>query len=119
PSEPQLKVVRADLPLADVQALIASSLDKQRVQLNIEPGPDLHVSIDTSLIKQVLINLVRNATESIEGAGTVTLRVRASQANLRGQPQPVAILEVSDTGKGMPPEVEQRLFDPFFTTKPE
>jgi two-component system NtrC family sensor kinase len=70
-----------------------------------------------SLIKQVLINLVRNAAEAIGREGTVTLRARDAQMNLNGHFQEVAILEVADTGKGIPPGVEKRLFDPFFSTK--
>ncbi|HTD85470.1 MAG TPA: ATP-binding protein, partial [Candidatus Binatia bacterium] len=64
-----------------------------------------------------VINLVRNATEAMENGGNVTLRVRKARAALNGHPQEVAVLEVADNGKGIPPEVEERLFDPFFTTK--
>ncbi len=117
PSEPQLKVVRADAPLRDVFTLMGRTLESGRVQLAIEAGPELHVSIDAALIEQVLINLVRNAAEAIEGQGRVTLRVRASHAEIHGRSSSVAVLEVTDTGKGIPPEVEKRLFDPFFTTK--
>src|SRR5439155_20394139 len=117
PSEPRLSVIRADLPLKEVQSLVATSLDKDNVQIIYEPGPELYVSMDPGLIKQVVINLVRNAAEAIEGSGLVKLRVRGGHANLEGQSQPVAILEVADTGKGIPAEVEKRLFDPFFTTK--
>jgi len=73
--------------------------------------------MDVALIKQVLINLIRNAAESIEGGGTVTLRVRTDRVALQGDECAVTILEVADTGKGIPPEIEKRLFDPFFTTK--
>jgi signal transduction histidine kinase len=117
PSDPELRVVSADVPLREIQSLLSASLDPSRVQLRFEPGPELHVSIDPSLIKQVLINLVRNAAEAIEQQGTVTLRVRAGRMNLHGNECAVAILEVADTGKGIPPEVGKRLFDPFFTTK--
>jgi len=117
PSDPRLRVVSADVPLREVQSLMSASLDPTRVQLRFEPGPELHVSIDPSLMKQVLINLVRNAAEAIEQQGTVTLRVRAGRMNLHGSECAVAILEVADTGKGIPPEVGKRLFDPFFTTK--
>jgi len=87
------------------------------VQLRLEPGPPLFVSMDVALIKQVLINLVRNAAEAIEQQGTVVLRVRAGHAKLRGKQVDVAILEVTDTGQGISPIVQKRLFDPFFTTK--
>ena len=117
PSEPQLKVVRADAPLREVASLMGSTLEHGRVQLALEGGPELHVSMDTALIKQVLINLVRNAAEAIEGQGSVTLRVRAGHAKLHGKSSDVAVLEVTDTGKGILPDVEKRLFDPFFTTK--
>src|SRR5262249_12312829 len=68
-------------------------------------------------LKQVLINLVRNARDAIEGAGIVTLSARSAQATLSGRETAVVVLEVSDTGKGILPEVEKRLFDPFFSTK--
>jgi signal transduction histidine kinase len=117
PSEPHLKIMRADTPLREVLSLMGSTLRQGRVQLALEDGPELHVMMDTDLITQVLINLVRNAAEAIEGHGSVTLRARASHAKLHGKFGDVVILEVTDTGKGIPPEVQKRLFDPFFTTK--
>jgi signal transduction histidine kinase len=117
PSDPQNRRVTADVPLREVQALMAGALEKTNVQLMFEPGPELFVSIDPALIKQVLINLVRNAAEAIQGSGIVTLRLRADRAVLRERACDVAILEVADTGQGIPLEVEKRLFDPFFTTK--
>jgi signal transduction histidine kinase len=65
----------------------------------------------------VLINLVRNAAESIGQKGSITLRTRQDRLPLKGQPQKVIVLEVQDTGAGIPAEVQERLFDPFFTTK--
>lgn len=117
PSEPQLKVERADAPLRAVTSLMAVALQRENVKLVFEPGPELRVLMDAPLIKQVLVNLVRNGVEAIGQGGTVTLRVRASHSRISGRMQEVAILEVADTGKGIPPEVEVRLFDPFFTTK--
>jgi signal transduction histidine kinase len=117
PSEPKLAVMRADAPLPEVQTLMTAALEKNHVQLVVEPGPELYVSMDVSLIKEVLINLVRNAAEAIEQEGMITLRVSAGVANLQDRSIQVAILEVADTGKGIPPEVAKRLFDPFFSTK--
>ncbi len=83
----------------------------------VEPNPELHVRADSGHLKQVLINLVRNAADAIVGAGTVTLRAREARASLGGRETDAVVLEVSDTGTGIPPEVERRLFDPFFSTK--
>jgi signal transduction histidine kinase len=71
----------------------------------------MQIRADAAQIKQVLINLVQNAADSIEQNGTVKLRARRDRKNN------VVILEVADNGKGIPPEIEKRLFDPFFTTK--
>jgi len=68
-------------------------------------------------MKQVLINLVQNAGQSIAGEGVVTLRVAPARQVLLGHPLDVAVIEIADTGAGMPAEVVKRLFDPFFTTK--
>lgn len=66
------------------------------------------IKVDTSLFEQVLINIIKNAAESIEDAGCITIRTTA---------QPL-MLEVGDTGKGISKEVETKLFSPFFSTKP-
>jgi signal transduction histidine kinase len=60
---------------------------------------------------------VQNAADSIERGGTITLRARADRRHLVNGETDVVILEVADTGKGIPAEIEKRLFDPFFTTK--
>ena len=117
PSEPELKTISTQGLLGEVHALMASSHESQSVKFTLEPGPDLFVSADSGHLKQVLINLVRNAAEAIEGGGGITLRARADRARVKGAMRDVAILEVADTGKGIPPEVEKRLFDPFFSTK--
>jgi signal transduction histidine kinase len=117
PSEPELEVINTQSLLHEVHALMASSLEARSLQLVLAPGDDLFVSADAAHLKQVLINLVRNAAEAIDREGVITLRTRANEARLHGQLREVAILEVADTGCGIPPEVEKHLFDPFFSTK--
>ncbi|HEV2437525.1 MAG TPA: ATP-binding protein [Verrucomicrobiae bacterium] len=119
PAEPKLVVVSADSLLARVQSLFGSQLEKASIRLNLESVPDIWVRADPHQIEQVLINLIRNAAESIEHDGTITLRVRTDTARLTGRARPVVVLEVSDTGKGIPPEARKRMFDPFFSTKEE
>lgn len=119
PADPKLVVVSADSLLARVQMLFGSQLEKASIRLNLESVPDIWVRVDPHQIEQVLINLIKNATESMERGGTITLRVRTGAARLTGGTRPAVVLEVSDTGKGIPPEVQKRIFDPFFTTKEE
>jgi len=117
PSEPKFSVVRADQPLREAQALLAPQLAREGIRLVCEDGPEARVRLDPQQIKQVLLNLIRNAAESIGRDGAVTLRVRLDSKRLADGPAEVVILEVADTGKGIPLEVQKRLFDPFFTTK--
>ena len=117
PSEPQWVVMSAEQPLREVQMLMEPELGKSKIKLVLESVPPAHIRIDPQQIRQVLINLVHNAADSIGENGTVTLRARLDEKRLNDRPTDVVILEVSDTGKGIPPEAEKRLFDPFFTTK--
>ena len=117
PSEPKFETIGAQMVIGEVQALMAPDLERRGVQLVVELGPDLIIQVDSGHLKQVLVNLVRNAAESIDGEGIVTLRTRAVRAPLNGHETDAAILEVTDNGRGIAPEIEKRLFDPFFTTK--
>jgi signal transduction histidine kinase len=117
PSDPDLTTVSAEQLLQQVQTLLAPQLQKSNIQLVREDSVSATVRVDAHQIQQVLINLIQNAAESICRDGTVTLRVRTGTKRLLERLSEAVILEVSDTGKGISPEVEKRLFDPFFTTK--
>jgi PAS domain S-box-containing protein len=106
--------------------LLQVSISKQ-VILEAELSSDLPaVDGSPAQIRQVVMNLVTNASEAIgERAGVirvtttrVTVGYDAEAAGLANVPVRDYIkLEVSDTGSGMAPEVQTRVFDPFFTTK--
>jgi signal transduction histidine kinase len=117
PSDPHLTTVSADEPLRQVQTLLMPELEKAGIRLVLDDPVPARLQIDPQQIQQVLINLVQNAADSIGRNGTVTLRVRLDSKRLADRSTEVVILEVADTGKGIPPEVQKRLFDPFFTTK--
>jgi signal transduction histidine kinase len=119
PAEPKFATVSADSLLAKVHRLLAGQLEKNSIRLTLESPPDVWVRVDPHQVEQALINLVQNAAESVERDGQIRLRARADTARLAGRARAVVVLEVSDTGKGIPPEVQKRLFDPFFTTKDE
>lgn len=61
-------------------------------------------------INQVLMNLLVNAFQSIEGEGDVWIRTNAGQNNV--------LVSIKDNGKGIPYEIQHKVYDPFFTTKP-
>jgi signal transduction histidine kinase len=117
PSEPTLTRARAYEFLEEVRALLLPQLEQQNIQLLLEGNGHAVINIDQQQMTQVMLNLVRNAAESIGRNGTVSLRVREESVLLNGRASDVAVLEVSDTGKGIAPDVEKRLFDPFHTTK--
>ncbi len=117
PTEPELKAISTDQLLRETQQFLQPELARNNIRLETELSPSVPVSVDAAQIKQVLINLVQNAAESIGRDGTVRLRTRRDHKRLAGTEGDVVILEVIDTGKGIPPEVQKRLFDPFFTTK--
>ncbi|MCX8042729.1 MAG: ATP-binding protein [Desulfobacterota bacterium] len=72
---------------------------------------EIRLSFDRTQIKRVLINLLDNAVDSMENGGTVT--IATSYNRIRN----VVVIEVADTGTGIPPEIKQRMFEPYFSTK--
>jgi signal transduction histidine kinase len=79
------------------------------------------VNVDPILIEQVLVNLMRNAAESIDLAQRPLTRrdVELKVLPRSEEGQPVIEFSVTDTGRGLPPEVMERLFEAFFSTKSE
>ena len=102
--------------IADLHAGLDSTLNiahnelKYKTTIVKEYGDMPQVECIASQINQVFMNLLVNAAHAIETRGTITIR--------SGQTSDMVWIEISDTGKGMPPEVQKRVFEPFFTTKP-
>lgn len=95
--------------LADFVRPVAT---RQGLTLDVQTDPAVPpMEIDRTLLRQAILNLVKNGLEALSrgGALTLTSRWRADAAEI----------EVSDTGPGIDPAVAERLFEPFFTTKPQ
>src|SRR5205807_2410153 len=64
-----------------------------------------------SQLSQVWTNIISNAIDAMSGSGKLTVRVSSGGDDTE-------IVEICDTGPGIPPEIRDKIFDPFFTTKP-
>jgi signal transduction histidine kinase len=95
-----------------------------RVTFRVECDPNL-LNIKGSLVhlEKTLINLVSNAAEAISGVGEVTIRTESCYIDkpIRGYDEvregDYALLNVSDTGTGIPAEIIEKIFEPFYTKK--
>lgn len=117
PAEPVLDAVSVVKLLHDITELMTVELAKQSITLKLELATEEIIQADADKLKQVLINFVQNAAESMTAGGTITLRARREEQPLKGRPVPVVVIDIADTGPGIPVDVQKRLFDPFFTTK--
>ncbi|MEH6437809.1 CHASE domain-containing protein [Massilia sp. DD77] len=124
PLHPSVVDVRELLERVD-SLLLRAAGDSITVERSAPPElwPTL---VDPNQLENVLLNLVINARDAMEGAGTIALRLanvtvdaEAAQADPELTPGDYVQVAVSDTGQGMPREVMERAFEPFFTTKPE
>lgn len=128
-SPPAKQVVSLVDMAQETLSMLAPSLSKKVTLRTVLSGAAPVVDGDTTLLRQVLMNLVLNGAEAIgEDEGTVEIRVgtaKLSAQDLATQitapkvsPGTFASLEVVDTGPGVDAATAQRMFDPFYTTKP-
>lgn len=107
--------------------LMSAAISK-KAELRLELDPNLPLVVaDAGQMSQVIMNLITNAAEALEGsAGVVTVRTgtvtpdssfEAWHDTAAADGEPHALLEVRDDGVGMDRETRDRIFDPFFTTK--
>ena len=112
--EEERRVALALPDVIDAAIRLTGNELRHRAVLHRELGATPLVLADDGRLAQVFINLLINAAHAIPEGNTdahrITVRSRTDDAGR-------AVVEVEDTGRGMPPEVQARAFDPFFTTK--
>jgi two-component system cell cycle sensor histidine kinase/response regulator CckA len=117
------------LVLGDVIGELAQMLRRlvgEGIALNVERDSDLWtVHADEAQLSNAIINLVVNARDAMPSGGTVVIKTVNQTVNKLSAlgtaimpPGDYVRIEVSDTGTGMPQEIQSKIFDPFFTTKP-
>jgi len=112
PTEPKAALINANNVIARAVHLLENEFRLHHIRVEKDLSTQLpEVLIDENQIQQVLINLLLNAIQAIEEQGTVTIRSYVSPDRRN-----VAI-DVSDTGRGIPPENMSKIFEPFFSTK--
>jgi signal transduction histidine kinase/DNA-binding response OmpR family regulator len=112
PGRPERRACTVDADVRAVLDITQSQRDAAGIKTHVELEPVPGVYGDADQIKQVVLNLVQNAQQAMAGhEGERRLTVATRSADGR------ALIEVRDTGPGIPPHLLPRIFDAFFTTK--
>jgi signal transduction histidine kinase len=103
-------------PLADIigdtLVLIRLKLAQSKIQLQFDPPPrPLHVDVHKGQLQQVLLNLLLNSTQAMPSGGSITVRAFAEEHDGSRQ----AVIDVTDTGTGVPAEIADHIFDSFLS----
>ena len=110
PIEPRFISLDLRRLVEDVTLLAAPDAERNGVKIESDPGMvSLPVKADSDLLKQALLNVVLNGVQSMESGGTLALAARSDESS--------ATIEVRDQGKGIAPEIRDKVFNLFFTTK--
>jgi two-component system nitrogen regulation sensor histidine kinase NtrY len=111
--KPVMGTVQCHTLCASVKNLMLDQLTRKEIDMMLDIPESLTISADESLVEQVLINLVTNSIHALENRSPKRIDIRALQEDQS------VILEVHDTGKGIPDKEQREIFVPFFSTKKE
>ncbi len=95
--------------LQDVIELLKPQAKLKKITFEWDPLQDVFIHCDRSQMKQVFINLIKNAIEAMDEGGTIQLFTYQTETNV--------VIDVVDQGPGVPEEIIHKLGEPFFTTK--
>ena len=125
----RLQVERTDVAdvLHQAATLAETKASRGEVTVTLDVEPDLPIiEVDHHQLCQVFTNLLANAFDALEGRGRITIGAHIGAieedpafAREPHTPTPTVVVEVTDDGPGVPPELSDRIFNPFFTTKPQ
>jgi PAS domain S-box-containing protein len=122
----ELKIQPLSLPdfLRELADSYSEPLAEAGIRMAIHPCPGMVISADPLALKQIFVNLIQNAREAMPGGGQLAISTKVPQrrpAEQKGKPLPweggLAVISVSDNGRGMGEEEKKKAFLPFFSTK--
>lgn len=116
------KTVDLNRVIKETIDLMSATLIKRRIEVMMNLNNNAFVEGDSNLLSQVFMNLTINAIDAMPSGGrisisTSTFRPERQALNPLLEEGEYVALKFSDTGKGIPPEIKDRVFEPFFTTK--
>ena len=111
-SEPNLQPGDVNALIQELCQRLEPSLREHGIQLGLKLDPNLpHIAFDPVRLRQAVLNIAKNAIEAMAGGGTLTISTRQEAQGV--------LVEIADTGGGIPPEVLVKIFQPFYSTKPK
>jgi two-component system nitrogen regulation sensor histidine kinase NtrY len=113
--KPNFQIIPVKEIFSNIERLMSAQIDTNSIKLLIRTDPEsLEITADPELLEQVLINLVLNAAHALQNSSDGKIQIEGF-LNDRGR----VVLQVTDNGPGLLPEVQEKIFIPFFTTKKE
>jgi PAS domain S-box-containing protein len=111
---PQVGAIDISEPIKDTLQLLRAQLEQTRTSVHSDfQDPAPFVAVEEAQLKQLFLNVLLNAIEAMGPGGEITVRIsRRDRQGLHW-----VVVEVSDTGPGIPESTRTSIFDPFFTTK--
>ncbi len=109
PAPPNPQWTGVDRLVDDAAFLLAPEMQAARIEFRQEVPAGLQVYADPEQVRRAVFNLIKNGVQAMQQGGHLWVRGRQEAGEV--------VVEVADTGPGIPPEVRERLFEPFFTTK--
>lgn len=123
--EGQRGEIQPRILLKEMAKIIQETFPKSVVFAPEIPADLWHINADATQVHQVLLNLCVNARDAMPQGGRLILAAENlvldelyAEGNSEAKPGSYVVLQVSDTGTGIPAELLDKIFDPFFTTKP-
>lgn len=129
PAQPEKQNFELRRLVDETIALVSGRASRQSVQIEVDaPNEPIELAADRSQIHQVLLNLLLNALDELPSGGTVRVQVRRGESEEKlahGQEafagtteqNGCVLIQVSDTGNGLPSELGDRIFEPFVSSK--